>query len=75
MTINGVLLGTRKVRLLLDLMTALIPLYDSSSCLAIGSLRRHPTRIKSREEVLKLNGVSDKTADKVGGPYFKPQHL
>ncbi|KAF8591655.1 Nucleotidyltransferase [Ramaria rubella] len=32
---------------------------------AIGSLKSHLTRIKSREEALKLTGVSDKTADKI----------
>ena len=33
--------------------------------LAIGSLKAYPSRIKSREEALKLRGISDKTADKV----------
>ncbi|KAF8522770.1 Nucleotidyltransferase [Hysterangium stoloniferum] len=32
---------------------------------AIGSLKTYPTRIRSREEALKLSGISDKTADKI----------
>ncbi|KAF8513529.1 hypothetical protein JB92DRAFT_2923156 [Gautieria morchelliformis] len=32
---------------------------------AIGSLKAHPRRIRSREEALKLSGVSGKTADKI----------
>lgn len=61
-TTNGECLATEKVCHCVTLARVNGRAFPS---VAISSLRTHPTRIRSMEEAVKLNGVGQKTAEKV----------